>query len=408
MNKSTFKLSEIFNAAVIVAALGYFVDVYDLILFLVIGQKSLLAIGVPKEEVVGNFEVLLNVQMAGMLLGGLFWGVLGDKKGRLSVLFGSILTYSLANIANGFVTNLETYMVLRFVAGVGLAGELGAGITLVSEIMSKETRGYGTMIVATIGVMGAIVAGFVGQIDWQLAYWIGGGLGLSLLLLRISVIESGMFAKLESSSVQRGNFFAVFQNKERALKYLNCILIGLPVWFVIGRLVGLADVYAEALDVKGTVTKANCVIVCYLGLLIGDFSSGALSQYLKSRKRAVFLFYGLNAIFISAYLFLRGLDITVFYTLIFFLGLSVGFWAVFATIAAEQFGTNLRATVSTTVPNFVRGSLIIVTYFSHMANNSLGIIGGTALVAVIILAISFFSLNALPETFGKDLDYMEK
>jgi MFS family permease len=408
MNKSTFKLSEIFKAAVIVAALGYFVDVYDLILFLVIGQKSLLAIGVPKEEVVGNFEVLLNVQMAGMLLGGLFWGVLGDKKGRLSVLFGSILTYSLANIANGFVTNLETYMVLRFVAGVGLAGELGAGITLVSEIMSKETRGYGTMIVATIGVMGAIVAGFVGQIDWQLAYWIGGGLGLSLLLLRISVIESGMFAKLESSSVQRGNFFAVFQNKERALKYLNCILIGLPVWFVIGRLVGLADVYAEALDVKGTVTKANCVIVCYLGLLIGDFSSGALSQYLKSRKRAVFLFYGLNAIFISAYLFLRGLDITVFYTLIFFLGLSVGFWAVFATIAAEQFGTNLRATVSTTVPNFVRGSLIIVTYFSHMANNSLGIIGGTALVAVIILAISFFSLNALPETFGKDLDYMEK
>lgn len=408
MNKSTFKLSEIFNAAVIVAALGYFVDVYDLILFLVIGQKSLLAIGVPKEEVVGNFEVLLNVQMAGMLLGGLFWGVLGDKKGRLSVLFGSILTYSLANIANGFVTNLETYMVLRFVAGVGLAGELGAGITLVSEIMSKETRGYGTMIVATIGVMGAIVAGFVGQIDWQLAYWIGGGLGLSLLLLRISVIESGMFAKLESSSVQRGNFFAVFQNKERALKYLNCILIGLPVWFVIGRLVGLADVYAEALDVKGTVTKANCVIVCYLGLLIGDFSSGALSQYLKSRKRAVFLFYGLNAIFITAYLFLRGLDITVFYTLIFFLGLSVGFWAVFATIAAEQFGTNLRATVSTTVPNFVRGSLIIVTYFSHMANNSLGIIGGTALVAVIILAISFFSLNALPETFGKDLDYMEK
>jgi len=408
MNNYTFKLSEIFNAAVIVAALGYFVDVYDLILFLVIGQKSLLAIGIPKEEVVSNFELLLNVQMAGMLLGGLFWGILGDKKGRLSVLFGSILTYSLANIANGFVTNLETYMVLRFVAGVGLAGELGAGITLVSEIMSKETRGYGTMIVATIGVMGAIVAGFVGQIDWQLTYWIGGGLGLSLLLLRISVIESGMFSRLESSHIGRGNFFALFQNKERALKYLNCILIGLPVWFVIGRLVGLADVYAEALDVKGTVSKANCVIVCYLGLLIGDFSSGAFSQYFKSRKRTVFLFYGLNAIFICAYLFLRGLDITIFYILIFFLGFSVGFWAVFVTIAAEQFGTNLRATVSTTVPNFVRGSLIIVTYFSHMANNSLGLIGGTALVAVVILAISFFSLNALPETFGKELDYMEE
>lgn len=407
MNGSTFKLKDIFNTAVVVAALGYFVDVYDLVLFMIIGKSSLLDVGVPKESIVESFELLLNVQMAGMLLGGIFWGVLGDKKGRLSVLFGSIVTYSLANIANGFVTNMDSYLVLRFIAGFGLAGELGAGITLVSEVMSKETRGYGTMVVASIGVMGAVVAGFVGQIGWQVAYWIGGGLGLSLLLLRIGVYESGMFAKAESNHVERGNFFALFKDKKRALKYLNCILIGLPVWFIIGKLVGLADVYAIELGVVGTIEKGTAVILCYAGLVIGDLASGGISQYMRSRKRAMSLFYGLNCILVTAYLYLTGLDSTVFYTLIFLLGFSVGFWAVFVTIASEQFGTNLRATVATTVPNFVRGSLILVTFGLNWAKGSIGLIGGTGLVAMVIMAISFFSLNALSETFGKDLDYME-
>ena len=407
MKGSTFKLKDIFNTAVVVAALGYFVDVYDLVLFMIIGKSSLLDVGVPKESIVESFELLLNVQMAGMLVGGIFWGVLGDKKGRLSVLFGSIVTYSLANIANGFVTGMDSYLVLRFIAGFGLAGELGAGITLVSEVMSKETRGYGTMVVASIGVMGAVVAGFVGQIGWQVAYWIGGGLGLSLLLLRIGVFESGMFAKAESNHVERGNFFALFKDKKRALKYLNCILIGLPVWFIIGKLVGLADVYAIELGVIGTIEKGTCVILCYAGLVIGDLASGGISQYLKSRKRAMSLFYGLNCILVSAYLYVTGLDSTLFYTLIFLLGFSVGFWAVFVTIASEQFGTNLRATVATTVPNFVRGSLILVTFGLNWAKGSIGLIGGTGLVAMVIMAISFFSLNALSETFGKDLDYME-
>lgn len=407
MNGSTFKLKDIFNTAVVVAALGYFVDVYDLVLFMVIGKSSLLDVGVPKESIVESFELLLNVQMAGMLVGGIFWGVLGDKKGRLSVLFGSIVTYSLANIANGFVTGMDSYLVLRFIAGFGLAGELGAGITLVSEIMSKETRGYGTMVVASIGVLGAVVAGFVGQIGWQVAYWIGGGLGLSLLLLRIGVFESGMFAKAESNHVERGNFFALFKDKKRALKYLNCILIGLPVWFIIGKLVGLADVYAIELGVVGTIEKGTCVILCYAGLVIGDLASGGISQYLKSRKRAMSLFYGLNCILVTAYLYVTGLDSALFYTLIFLLGFSVGFWAVFVTIASEQFGTNLRATVATTVPNFVRGSLILLTFGLNWAKGSYGLITGTAIVAMVVMAISFFSLNALSETFGKDLDYME-
>ncbi|MBC7390509.1 MAG: MFS transporter [Opitutaceae bacterium] len=408
MQENTFKVNNIFNSAVIVAALGYFVDVYDLVLFLIIGQKSLLAIGIAADKVVESFEYLLNVQMGGMLLGGIFWGILGDKKGRLSVLFGSIITYSLANIANGFVTSMDAYVILRFIAGFGLAGELGAGITLVSEIMSKENRGYGTMVVASIGVTGAVVAALVGKIGWQIAYWIGGGLGLSLLFLRIGVFESGMFSKMGEKHIQQGNFFALFKNKQIAIKYLSCILIGLPVWFIIGKLVGLSPQFAKELGVVGTIENGTSVMLCYSGLILGDLASGGISQYLKSRKRAMFLFYGLNTILVTLYLYLQGLDSTTFYILIFLLGFSVGFWAVFVTIASEQFGTNLRATVATTVPNFVRGSLILVTIVLNIAKASLGLIGGTALVAVGIMAISFFSLRALSETFGKELDYLEE
>jgi MFS transporter, putative metabolite:H+ symporter len=403
------KSNQIFSAAVIVAALGYFVDVYDLVLFLVIGQKSLAAIGVPQDQLVKSFEFLLDVQMGGMLIGGIFWGVLGDKKGRLSVLFGSIITYSLANIANGFVTNMESYVVLRFIAGFGLAGELGAGITLVSETMSKENRGYGTMVVASIGVTGAVVAALVGKVGWQIAYWIGGGLGLSLLLLRIGVFESGMFAKVaEAGNVHRGKFFALFTDKKRAKKYLCCILIGLPVWFIIGKLVGLSPQFAKELGVVGTIENAYSVLFCYSGLVFGDLASGGISQWMKSRKRVMFLFYGFNCILVTIYLYVQGLDAALFYTLIFLLGFSVGFWAIFVTIASEQFGTNLRATVATTVPNFVRGSLILITIVLNFTKSTYGLIGGTAIVAVGIMAISFFSLRYLGETFGKDLDYLEE
>jgi MFS family permease len=401
------KLKEIFNAAVIVAALGYFVDVYDLVLFLIIGQKSLRAIGIPEEFLVRDFEFLLNVQMGGMLIGGIVWGILGDKKGRLSVLFGSIITYSLANIANGFVTSMDAYVVLRFIAGFGLAGELGAGITLVSEIMSKENRGYGTMIVASIGVTGAVVAALVGRIDWQLAYWIGGGLGLSLLILRVGVFESGMFAKTEASTVARGNFFSLFSNKKRALKYLYCILIGLPVWFIIGKLVGLCDVFGKELGVDGAIERGTGVMLCYMGLVFGDLTSGGISQWLKSRKKALLIFYGFSALVVAAYLGIKNLDVTLFYTLIFLLGFSVGYWAIFVTNASEQFGTNLRATVATTVPNFVRGSLILITWGLNLLKADYGLIRGTALMAVILMMISYFSLQALSETFGKELDYLE-
>ncbi|MDX2197262.1 MAG: MFS transporter [Cytophagales bacterium] len=397
------KTKELLNTAVVVAALGYFVDVYDLVLFLVVGKKSLADLGIPIE----NFELLLNVQMIGMLIGGIVWGVMGDKNGRISVLFGSILTYSLANIANAFVPNLEMYIALRFIAGFGLAGELGAGVTLVSEIMKKENRGYGTMLIASIGVTGAVVAGLVGQIDWKVSYLIGGGLGISLLLLRIGVFESGMFNTLKQQEVSRGNFFALFYKRETFLRYLNCIMLGLPVWFIIGILVGQADKFGKALGIQGDIVAGLCVMFCYAGLVFGDLASGALSQILQSRKKVFVIFYILCLLNIAIYLNINGMDVVIFYSIIFFLGFSVGFWAIFVTIASEQFGTNVRATVTTTVPNFVRGSLVPITIVFKFIVSYMGLIQGTAITAVIIFAICFASLWFTKETFGKDLDYFE-
>jgi putative MFS transporter len=415
LQKGSFK--SILNTAVIVAALGYFVDVYDLVLFLVIGVKSLTDIGINKIDRISEFQYLLNVQMVGMLIGGLFWGILGDKKGRLSVLFGSIILYSLANIANGFVVEIAnlfgieamtSYIILRFIAGFGLAGELGAGITLVSEVMSKENRGYGTMIVASVGVTGAVVAALVGKIGWQVAYFIGGGLGLSLLLLRIGVFESGFFQKLEENKVEKGNFFSLFKKSQTTFKYINCILIGLPVWFVIGLLIGRAPEYAELLGIVGAVDRGNCILLCYTGLIFGDISSGALSQFFKSRKKVFFFFYALCAVFILIYLNLFGASSFVFYSLILLLGYSVGFWAVFVTVASEQFGTNIRATVTTTVPNFVRGSLVPISIFFDYINKKYSLIHAGYIVTFVVVGISVFALYNLKDTFGKDLDYLEE
>jgi MFS family permease len=417
MTLKDFQFREVFNTVVIVAALGYFVDVYDLVLFLIIGMDSIKDLGITG-DLVGNFQYLLNVQMIGMLVGGLFWGILGDKKGRLSVLFGSIILYSFANVSNGFVKELsdmtqipalQMYAILRFIAGFGLAGELGAGITLVSESMSKETRGYGTMIVASVGVTGAIAAALIGTyIGWQSAYFIGGGLGFSLLLLRIGVFESGMYKNLKDKEVNQGQFFFIFGNTDRALKYINCILIGLPVWFIIGILVGRAPKIAEILHVDGKITAGLSVMFCYSGLVFGDIVSGVVSQLFKSRRKAVVLFYGLCLLFVITYLSLDHPSTFIFYSLIFCLGFSVGFWAIFVTMASEQFGTNLRSTVTTTVPNFVRGSLVLVALLFDTLNSSYGLINSAYIVTVIVLIISAFSLYHLKETFGKDMDFLEK
>lgn len=400
--------NSVFNAAVIVAALGYFVDIYDLILFSIVRIPSLTALGYGPEEVLKHGILLLNMQMVGMLIGGIFWGILGDKKGRLSILFGSIILYSLANIANAFVTSVESYAVLRFIAGVGLAGELGAGITLVTEIMSKESRGYGTMLVATVGVAGAVAASIIAKyFDWQTCYLIGGALGLALLVLRMIVAESGMFNYLKQQPIQRGNFFSLFTNRKRFTRYLQCILIGMPLWFVVGILITFAPEFAKALNISGPVEAGNAVMYCYIGCIAGDFLCGLISQLWQSRKKAMQLFLFINLVSIVSYFFLYNVSPTVFYMFCVLLGFSIGFWSVFVTIAAEQFGTNLRATVTTTVPNFVRGTLPLLTLIFLQLKTHVGIMTSGLIVGIGCVTIALIALHFKQETFNKDLNYYE-
>ncbi len=401
-----------FNMIVIVAALGYFVDIYDLILFSIVRVPSLTALGYSGDELTTIGLRLLNTQMIGMLLGGIIWGMLGDKKGRLSVLFGTILLYSIANIANGMITNVEQYYVLRFIAGVGLAGELGIGITLVSEVMSKETRGYGTTIVSGVGIMGAVVGFLVAdKFDWRVAYYVGGGLGLLLLLLRISVYESGMFSKMKDKVVRKGSFLSLFTNKTRLKKYIRCILIGMPVWYVIGIIVTFAPEFAspDALNIQGVVIGGKAVMYHYIGASIGAFSLGLLSQRLKSRKKALLI--ALTGLTITlAWCFIsKGVSENAFYFLLFMVGIPNGFWSVFVTTASEQFGTNLRATVTTTVPNFVRGTTVLITTsFNFLKSGSPGVIGAATIVGLVVLALSFYATATSEESYHKELDYVEE
>ncbi|MGJ1419453.1 MFS transporter [Sphingobacterium spiritivorum] len=402
---------KILNAAVIVAALGYFVDIYDLLLFSIVRVPSLQALGYSGEQLTSHGIFLLNIQMVGMLVGGIFWGILGDKKGRLSVLFGSICLYSIANIANGFVTTIEGYSLWRLVAGIGLAGELGAGITLVTEIMPKEKRGLATTIVASVGVSGAVVAYFVAQFfSWEVCYFIGGGLGLSLLALRIGVRESAMFAKtLHQKHASRGDFLSLFKDTGRFLKYLKCIIIGVPLWFVVGILITLSPEFGKVLGVQGEVSAGAAVACCYGGLVVGDILSGFLSQILKSRKKVVYVFLSLAVISVSAYFSLTGLSVTAFYFICFFLGLSVGYWVIFMTIAAEQFGTNIRATVTTTVPNFVRGAVVPLTIlFQFLYTSFDNLIYAGICVGLLCLLLAFWAIRGMQETFSKDLNYLEE
>jgi MFS family permease len=394
--------------SVVVAALGYFVDIYDLLLFSIVRVTSLRSLGVEGEQLLVAGERLLNMQMTGMLLGGLIWGVLGDRRGRLSVLFGSIFLYSAANIANAWVQSVEAYAWLRLIAGIGLAGELGAGITLVSEIMPKETRGYGTTIVAATGILGAVVAALVGDIfDWRVSYIIGGVMGFALLALRVGVYESGMFEQVRQIGTSRGNVLQLFNRWDRARKYLAVILIGIPIWYVIGILITFSPEIGRALGMSEAPSAGRAVMFAYIGLAAGDFASGFLSQFIGSRRRVVLLFQLLTAAFVAAYFFLAPFTLAAFYALCVALGFGVGYWAVFVTVASEQFGTNIRATATTTVPNVVRGSVVLLTSSVGWLRPQIGVVHSALVVGVVALAIALTALWGIEETFGKDLDYVE-
>ena len=399
---------QVLTLPVIVIAMGYFVDIYDLILFGVVRVESLGELGLNKEEITSWGTIILNAQMAGMLIGGILWGILGDKKGRLSVLFASIVLYSAANFLNAFVTNVEQYALLRFIAGVGLAGELGAGVTLVAEILPKELRGYGVMSIAAFGVLGVVAANIVAEhFAWRNAYIIGGVLGFLLLILRFRVKESAIFEHHVSDDVKRGHFFSLFSKKKLLSKYIKAIVIGMPLWYVVGVLVMFSPEFATALSIQGEVSAGTALMYCYIGLSIGDLASGYLSQKMRSRKGAYIIFMVLSLASVVSYFMLSGATASSFYTCVFFLGVFCGYWALFITMAAEQFGTNIRATVATTVPNFVRGSVVPITSSFMLLKDSMGTLGSAAIVGAVTFSIAFIALYFTRETFHEDLDYIE-
>lgn len=402
----------VLTIAVIVAALGYFVDIYDLLLFGIIRIGSLTSLGLSIEQAKITGENILMWQMVGLLIGGIIWGVMGDKKGRLSVLFGSIILYSLANIANGFVQTEMQYSLVRFVAGIGLAGELGAGITLVSELTPKEKRGVATSLVAGIGLTGAVVAFVMKEnFHWRTCYFIGGGLGMILLVLRISVAESGIYSKVKDmGNVQKGNFMMLFTNGDRFRRYAKSILIGLPTWYVIGILITFSNDFGREMGIKEKIDPGKAIMCAYAAISVGDILVGLVSQWLKSRKKALYIFYVITAVFIILFFTaLRDGSATAMYWICAGLGFGTGFWAIFVTIGAEQFGTNLRATAATTIPNMVRGMLavFILPLFRWMRGLTDYITGGW-LTGVIIMIIATIAVVLIKETFQQDLNYIEE
>ncbi|WP_207492417.1 MFS transporter [Aridibaculum aurantiacum] len=406
MNKPAYG---IFSIPVIVGALGYFVDIYDLLLFGIVRIPSLRSLGLSEEAIRTVGEFIISMQMAGLMIGGILWGIMGDRKGRLSVLFGSILLYSLANIANGMVQTVNQYALLRFIAGIGLAGELGAGITLVSELLSKEKRGIGTSMVAGIGLTGAVVAYYTSrEFDWRTCYYIGGGMGLLLLILRVSVFESGMFKSIKEMNVQRGNILMFFNKRSRFYTYIKCILIGLPTWFVIGVLVTFSNNFAVEFGITEPVDPGRAIMFAYVGISIGDILIGLVSQWLRSRKKALYIFYGLTILFMGLFFIQRDGSASQMYFICAGLGFGTGFWAIFVTMAAEQFGTNIRATAATTVPNMVRGSLPLIIILFKWLREATDYITGGIITGAIIMVITITAAYFTKETFGKDLNFVEK
>ena len=403
----------LFSVPVIVAALGYFVDIYDLLLFSIVKTPSMLSVGATHATILADSTKVINWQMGGLLLGGIIWGILGDKKGRLSVLFGSIVLYSVANFITGFIQTVDQYAACRFVAGLGLAGELGAGITLVSELLPKNKRGIGTSLVAGIGLFGAVAAYFTFQLtgDWRLCYKIGGGLGILLLFLRIKVSESGMFSKVKEQNVSLGDLRMFFNNAVRFKKYMLAILIGLPTWYIIGILVNQSDKFAEQLFNSKTIDSGRSIMFAYSGIAIGDILIGLISQKLKSRKKALLLFYTFTILSVSFFFSPLNNSDASMYGVCAVMGFSAGFWAIFVTMGAEQFGTNLRATAATTIPNMVRGALPLINLmFLNLFQKTWGwelVISGivTGVVTISITLVAFYFTE---ETFSKDLNFIEK
>jgi MFS family permease len=409
---TTNKQIGLLSLPVFVAALGYFVDVYDLLLFTIVRQPSVMSLGATAETIIVDSAHIINWQMSGLLIGGILWGVLGDKKGRLKVLFGSIILYSLANFLTSFVQTVDQYAYCRFIGGIGLAGELGAGITLVSEMLPKNKRGIGTSLVAGIGLFGAVFAYFTFKVtsDWRLCYQIGGVLGFFLLILRVKVAESFMFESAKLANISKGNFLMFFSSYQRFSKYIKAILIGLPTWFVIGVMVNYSNKFASGLYGVNLIDSGKAVMFAYIGIALGDLLIGYVSQYFQSRKKALLVFYSLNIVCMIFFFSNINSNDNSMYLICGLLGFSTGYWAIFNTMAAEQFGTNLRATAATTIPNMVRGALPLINFlFLDILQKKLGwtIIQSGIFTGATVMLITLIAFVFTEETYHKDLDYLE-
>jgi putative MFS transporter len=408
---NTQKQPGVFSIPVIVGALGFFVDIYDLLLFAIIRKPSLQSLGLSPEEVLSKGELIISVQMIGLVVGGVIWGIMGDKKGRTSVLFGSILLYSIANIANGMVQNVSQYTLLRFIAGIGLAGELGASITLVSEMLPKEKRGLAASVISCSGVLGSITAYFVyqGFQDWRICYYIGGAMGLALLLLRANVMESGMYAKVKQDKVERGNFLMLFATRDRALRYIRGVVIGLPVWYVIGVLITFSDKFGQEFGIEG-IEPGKAVMYQYVALAFGDVTAGLLSNYLKSRKKAYYIFFTIMCVFAVLYFLQgggRGTEQTM-YLICAGLGFGAGISVLYITMSAEQFGTNLRASTAISIPNVVRGVLpLIILLHKGLRSLTGDYLTGGWMTGVVIMILALWAARHTRESFAKDMDFVE-
>ena len=393
---------------ILVAGLGYLVDVFDMLLFSIVRVPSLTSLGVSGDQVLAVGAHLLNLQLGGALLGGIAWGMLGDKRGRLSVLFGSILLYSAATLANGFVHSVEAFAVLRFIAGFGLAGELGAGLTLIVEVLPIASRGTATAVVAAMGVTGAVFAAIAGElIDWRACFILGGSMGFVLLVLRLGVHESGMFRAARATGVERGNLWRLFDNRDRFLRWIRSVLIGVPIWFSVGILVTFSPELARALGITEVVIPGRMVLFHYVATSFGDLASGLLSQRLHSRRAAAAIFIAILAAGCTAYLTGMAHSAMGMYLLSGWMGIGTGYWAVTNTMAVEQFGTDLRATVGTSVPNLIRGSAVPMSLGFIALKGTFGTVGAAAAVGLVAVALSGWALATQPETYGKDLDYRE-
>lgn len=395
---------------ILVSALGYFVDIFDLLLFSIVRIQSLKSLGVTEESLRAMGILLLNTQMAGLLLGGIVWGVIGDKYGRLSVLFGSILVYSLANIANGFVTSVNEYCVWRFITGFGLAGELGIGVTLASELLPRLSRGLGTTFIATIGVLGATFAAVIADMtDWRTAYIIGGVMGLCLLALRVKARESGLYKKIsqEKKDKGRGNLLLFFKKPELLGRYIAVVLIGAPLWTMVGIFITFTPEFGKDFGMTNIPTAGKAVFYCYLGLAFGDLFSGVLSQYLKSRRKSVAISLCLLVFFVGLFVTMQTGSLAVYYSLCGLMGFGAGYWAMFVQMGAEQFGTNLRATAATSIPNIVRGLTIPAAYGFNTLIPLIGVTASGVVVMSVTVILAFISLWMIRETFHADLDYID-